>query len=528
MVYGNVKGIKKSVLDRLDALTGDHEKNLLIDREVLFDVADITEKINREICVFVTRSGRITAVGVGDGSSVNLEDVGRKRSDKRFQGVRCIHTHPRGSGKLSEMDTSALTSMRLDMMVAVGVMHGKPNDIEAAFINGKKVEKFYFKSLSVLNDAQLLAKIPEFEKKSVIPDIVENTPEKHTAILVNVNSSPEAEAETAELKRLADTMGLTVTDAIIQKQNPDKNFCAGKGKLEEIKRLVQIRSTEYVIFNNMLTGSQINNVEEFLGVKVIDRPMLILEIFAKHATSNEGKLQVQLAMMKYTLPKLLGQGKALSRIGGGGAGGVATKGSGETKLETDRRRIRRSIYELSERIEILKKERDLRRERRKKSGIKTVAIVGYTNAGKSTLMNLMTKAGVTAEDKLFATLDPVTRKIFVDIGKEYLLTDTVGFIDNLPHEFVDAFRSTLEEAVYADLILHVSDCSSPDLERQDKVVGDVLKSLGVADTPVIHVYNKADVNVRFATDIKDSVVISAKTGDGVEALKNLINEKLFG
>ena len=183
---------------------------------------------------------------------------------------------------------------------------------------------------------------------------------------------------------------------------------------------------------------------------------------------------------------------------------------------------------MSERIEILKKERDLRRERRKKSGIKTVAIVGYTNAGKSTLMNLMTKAGVTAEDKLFATLDPVTRKIFVDIGKEYLLTDTVGFIDNLPHEFVDAFRSTLEEAVYADLILHVSDCSSPDLERQDKVVGDVLKSLGVADTPVIHVYNKADVNVRFATDIKDSVVMSAKTGDGVEALKNLINEKLFG
>ena len=255
--------------------------------------------------------------------------------------------------------------------------------------------------------------------------------------------------------------------------------------------------------------------------------MLILEIFARHATSNEGKLQVQLAMMKYTLPKLLGQGKELSRIGGGGSGGAATKGSGETKLETDRRRIRRSIYELSERIEILKKERDLRRERRKKTGIKTVAIVGYTNAGKSTLMNLLTKAGVKAEDKLFATLDPVTRKIFVDIGKEYLLTDTVGFIDNLPHEFVDAFRSTLEEATYADLILHVADCSSKDLERQEKVVKEVLTSLGVTDTPIITVYNKADENAGFSTDEKNAVVISAKTGDGVNKLKEMIVEKLF-
>ena len=492
MVYGNTKGIKQTVLARLEALIGAYDKNLLIDRTVLSTIAEITEKINREICVFVARNGQVVAVGVGDSGTVSLEDFSLKRSDKRFQGVRCVHTHPKGSGKLSDMDTSALTSMRLDAMIAVGVLHGRVNDVEVAFINGKKIDRFYFKAAAKIDDADMISKITEYERKSVIPDVVDNTPETRGAILVNVGTGSDLDVE-----------------------------------IEELKRLVQVKNAEFVIFNNMLTGSQLNNIEEYVGAKVIDRPMLILEIFARHATSNEGKLQVQLAMMKYTLPKLLGQGKELSRIGGGGSGGAATKGSGETKLETDRRRIRRSIYELSERIEILKKERDLRRERRKKSGIKTVAIVGYTNAGKSTLMNLLTKAGVKAEDKLFATLDPVTRKIFVDIGKEYLLTDTVGFIDNLPHEFVDAFRSTLEEATYADLILHVADCSSKDLDRQEKVVKDVLTSLGVTDTPIITVYNKADENAGFSTDEKNAVVISAKTGDGVNKLKEMIVEKLF-
>ena len=310
MVYGNTKGIKQTVLARLDALIGAYDKNLLIDRTVLSTIAEITEKINREICVFVARNGQVVAVGVGDSGTVSLEDFSLKRSDKRFQGVRCVHTHPKGSGKLSDMDTSALTSMRLDAMIAVGVLHGRANDVEVAFINGKKIDRFYFKSA---------AKI-----------VVDNTPETRGAILVNVGTGSDLDVEIEELKRLADTMGLDVKGAVTQKQNPDKGYCAGLGKLEEIKRLVQVENAEFVIFNNMLTGSQLNNIEEYVGAKVIDRPMLILEIFARHATSNEGKLQVQLAMMKYTLPKLLGQGKELSRIGGGGSGGAATKGSGET------------------------------------------------------------------------------------------------------------------------------------------------------------------------------------------------------
>ena len=325
MVYGNTKGIKQTVLARLDALIGAYDKNLLIDRTVLSTIAEITEKINREICVFVARNGQVVAVGVGDSGTVSLEDFSLKRSDKRFQGVRCVHTHPKGSGKLSDMDTSALTSMRLDAMIAVGVLHGRVNDVEVAFINGKKIDRFYFKSAAKIDDADMISKITEYERKSVIPDVVDNTPETRGAILVNVGTGSDLDVEIEELKRLADTMGLDVKGAVVQKQNPDKGYCAGLGKLEEIKRLVQVKNAEFVIFNNMLTGSQLNNIEEYVGAKVIDRPMLILEIFARHATSNEGKLQVQLAMMKYTLPKLLGQGKELSRIGGGGSGGAAAK-----------------------------------------------------------------------------------------------------------------------------------------------------------------------------------------------------------
>lgn len=526
-IYGNTKGVKRTILDELSGLAGSYDKHLLLDREVLNTVCAITEKINREICLFVTRSGQITAVGVGDSGTVELEDVSVKRSDKRFAGVRCIHTHPSASGKLSDMDLSALKNLRLDLMAAVGVLHGRANDVEVAYIDGKNTVSFYYKSLNKLNDDEVIGRITEYERISAGESMHSNEVVPKTAILVNVNAGDSAEVELRELHRLADTMDLTVVAELIQRQQPDKAFCVGSGKLEEIKRQVQITCAEYIVFNNLLTGSQLNNIEEATGAKVIDRAMLILEIFAKHATSNEGKLQVELAMLKYTLPKLLGQGKALSRIGGGGAGGVATKGSGETKLETDRRKIRRTVYELTQRIELLKKERDLRRDRRKKSGIKTVAIVGYTNAGKSTLMNALTKAGVLEADKLFATLDPVTRKIFVDIGKEYLLTDTVGFIDNLPHEFIDAFKSTLEEATYADLLLHVADCSSPDLARQEKVVLDVLKSLGVTDTPVITVYNKEDMNEGFVSQKVDSVIISAKTGDGIAELKQMIAEKLF-
>lgn len=525
MVYGNTKGIRRSILELLEGIEGTYDKSLFIDRDVLSTLATITSKINRELCVFITRTGNIMAVGIGDASTVQLQNINLKRGDIRFAGVRCIHTHPNGVGKLSDLDISALKNSRLDCMASVGIVNGQAKDIEVAYINGNNVDTFYTKNIKNLNDTALLDKITEYESissKSYENEITKVNP--NTAILVNV-ALENGEIELAELKRLADTMGIVTVETILQKRQPDRTYCVGQGKLDEIKQLVQLSNAEYVVFNNQLSGSQLNNLENYLNVKVIDRSMLILEIFAKHATTSEGKLQVELAMLQYTLPKILGQGKVLSRIGGGA--GTYTRGAGETKLETDRRHIRRNIFELNKKIEILKKERDLRRERRTNSGIKTVAIVGYTNAGKSTLMNNLSKAGVLEVDKLFATLDPVTRKIGIDWGKEYFLTDTVGFIDNLPHEFIDAFRSTLEEATYADLLLHIADCSSPDLERQESVVLEVLSSLGIIGTPIITVYNKADLNNSFETTKEKSVIISGKSGEGIDKLKKMIETELF-
>lgn len=527
MIYGNTEGIKRTTLNALENLIGNYDKSLFIDREVLQLICETTTKINREICVYVSRAGAIMAVGVGDSSTVQLKELNLRRGEHRLSEVRLIHTHPKGSGLLSELDVSALSAMQLDCMAAIGVSDGKAVDMEVAYLKGAEADKFYFPKFHRINDDKLLEYIRYYETEysaySPTRKKVENL-----AVLVNVTTG-DGDVELIELERLAETAGLKTAARILQNRSaPDKQYCAGRGKLEEVKAALQNSGATFVIFNNMLTGSQLNALENELGVSVIDRPMLILEIFAKHATSNEGKLQVELAMMKYTLPRLLGQGHELSRIGGG-SGSSFTRGSGETKLETDRRRVRRSIYELSEKIEKLKAERDLRRDRRIKSGIRTVAIVGYTNAGKSTLMNNITKAGVLEADKLFATLDPVTRKIFCGIGKEYLLTDTVGFIDNLPHEFIDAFRSTLEEAAYADLLVHVIDASSPDLDRQKRVVGEVLESLGAGNKPVVTAYNKGDLIKDFALpEGENSVIISARLGTGIPELKAMIERCLFG
>lgn len=355
-----------------------------------------------------------------------------------------------------------------------------------------------------------------------------------TAILVYVADKSEKtdpEAVLKELELLAETAGYQTAAHFMQKKElPDRKYLLGSGKVQELKTLVDALDAEIVIFDNDVNGIQYRNLEDELQVDVIDRATLILEIFANHATTNEGKLQVELARKKHALPRTLGQGAVLSRQGGGGGGGGgARRGAGEQKLELDKRTIRKEIHDLEERIRKLTDERRLRREKRVKSRIKTVSIVGYTNAGKSTLMNSMTKAGVLAEDKLFATLDPVSRKLWLGEGREFLLTDTVGFISRLPHEFIDAFRSTLEETKYADLILLIVDSASPKLEEEYDVVREVLKSLEITDTPVITVMNKADKidDVKYFPSAEKSVVVSAKTGEGVEQLKRMISEILF-
>ena len=350
---------------------------------------------------------------------------------------------------------------------------------------------------------------------------------KQKAILVSVAESTSMVDATMrnldELTRLLETAGGETFATIIQvKEHLDPRTCIGSGKVDEIKTLCEQNDIHLVVFDFELSPSQIRNLEEELGdnVRVIDRSMLILDIFALHAVSREGKLQVELAQLKYTAPRLTGHGVEMSRLGGG----IGTRGPGESKLETDRRYMHRRVVALEEELRELEGNRKTMRAARDRSGIPKIAIVGYTNAGKSTLLNRLTDAGILAEDKLFATLDPTTRKFELPSGDSVLLTDTVGFIRKLPHHLVHAFKSTLDEAVYADALMIVIDVSDPEHPEQVKVTEELLEELGAAGKPTLYVFNKCDLGIsdpwmpgKTAENVH-TVAVSAKTGQGIERL----------
>lgn len=330
-----------------------------------------------------------------------------------------------------------------------------------------------------------------------------------------------------ELEELAKTAGAITVGKVIQNREAiHPATYIGKGKIDEIKEEIFRTGATGIICDDELSPAQLNNLESNLDTKVVDRTILILDIFAKHAKTSEGILQVELAQLKYRLSRLTGLGKSLSRLGGG----IGTRGPGEKKLETDRRYIRSRISALTSDIEQVKKHRDLLREGRKKQGKPVVAIVGYTNAGKSTLLNYLTDANVLQENKLFATLDPTTRNLVLPEGKEILLTDTVGFIRKLPHHLIQAFKSTLEEAVYADIILHVVDSSNEEAERQMEVVYETLENLGVTNKPILTLFNKIDKESsnEYLKDFNafDTIYISAKDGIGLDKLLSLLEKKL--
>ena len=351
----------------------------------------------------------------------------------------------------------------------------------------------------------------------------ENKIEISKVILAGVDlSENDFEDSFAELQELVKTAGGDILASVTQKRHSiDKNYIFGAGKLAEIKELISNKSADLVIFNNNLSPSQITNLEKVLDCRVIDRTMLILDIFAQRAKTAEGKLQVEAAQLKYLMPRLVGRRSDLSRL----AGGIGTRGPGETKLETDRRYIRTRLQKLEEEIKRLEKNRNILRRRRLKNQEKTVAIVGYTNAGKSTLLNALTASDVFEADKLFATLDPTTRRLTLPSGKNILITDTVGFIRDLPHEIVDAFKSTLEEAVIADLILIVADVSDPGCEEKIGVTEATLEEIGATARRIV-VYNKTDKTDKRVADGENFLFISAKTGFGLAALKEKI-ERFF-
>ena len=353
------------------------------------------------------------------------------------------------------------------------------------------------------------------DKQAILVTIAENT-----AML------DECERSLDELERLLNTAGGECFAKVIQvKDKFDPRTCIGKGKVQEIAELAKNNNVSLVVFDFELSPAQIRNLENDIGdVTVIDRSMLILDIFALHAVSGEGKLQVELAQLRYSAPRLTGKGIELSRQGGG----IGSRGPGESKLETDRRHLHEKIVSLEKRLEELEHNRSVMRAQRDRSGLTKVALVGYTNAGKSTLLNKITGSDVLAEDKLFATLDPTTRKMELKTGESILLTDTVGFIRKLPHHLVKAFKSTLDEVVYADILLIVSDINDPEVQEHLEVTKNVIEELGASDKPIIYVYNKCDLTdgIAYAVLSDNSVCLSARSGEGVDVLLQMICDEI--
>ena len=518
-LHGNIAGLSKVVIAEIETLyTIKTGKDEFATQELLEAMAAYTQKTNREISVLIARDGTVRDVSIGHYNRAEIPQIRTMRSITRLSGVRCLHTHPNAPGVLSEVDIHTLQKLRLDSMAAVGVRDGKPQTVYAAYLTGqtppvKMIGPIPAKAMSAKRWMEEV-----YEADRLVGRFEAYAPNQGPPKTVLVGMGQDGMEELAEL---AKTAGYEVVRSEVQnKAHPDASTYVGRGKVMELAAMRGELGAEVFVFDEELSPLQIRNLEAEIDAKILDRTALILEIFSMRAESREGKLQVELAQLQYMLPRLTGQGKALSRQGGGRG---TRMGGGEAKLEIDKRRIRRRIYELKEEIRLLTQQRQTQRGKRLSGGVPTIALVGYTNAGKSTLLNQISGADALAEDKLFATLDPLTRRANLD-GQEVLLTDTVGFVQKLPHELVDAFRSTLEEAVHADLLLHVVDSAHPEKERQIEVVDEVLHQLNAHTIPRLLVYNKADVS-GFAAP-KGAVAISAKTGQGIETLYRQIREKL--
>ena len=519
-VNGNTEGVKDAMLARLDSLYGyELEDGAYLPRELMKLLAECSCAMNREIAIYLTRDGEIVNVAIGTDCDVELTDYRLRRNAERLSRIRCVHTHPDGDGRLSDVDLSALKIFRYDAMTAVGVKNGEPTFVQTAFLGendsilmDEPVRWYKVPDAEWMNRIELSDEVVGRESVQTVAD------DRERAVLMGIESRESLE----ELRRLAETAGAEVVGSFLQKRDkPDNALFIGKGRAEELARDCQALEADVCIFDEELTGVQARNLEEVLRIKVIDRTMLILDIFAQRATSAEGKLQVELAQLQYRSARLIGQGTVLSRL----AGGIGTRGPGESKLEMSRRRIRERMTELRRRLDELERQRAIRRQRRERNEIPVVALVGYTNAGKSTLLNALTGADVYVQDQLFATLDAVSRRMETAEKTPYLLTDTVGFIRKLPHTLVDAFRSTLEEAALADVLVIVSDGSSPEMGQQHDTVEQVLEELGATEQKRIEVINKCDI-ADPPPSFPGAILISAKTGQGLDDLKDAIAEAI--
>ncbi|NFT84825.1 GTPase HflX [Clostridium botulinum] len=544
MIEGNIDGIRNSILSELEKIHSIRtSKDEICNLEILNIIAKVSANIEREVSVAINRKGNVTSVAIGDSTSVEvpLIDI----SEKRLSGVRVIHTHPNGYCNLSALDVTALLKLKLDAIVSVAITEeGEIRDFSLGLLrlynNKLEYDENMNLSLEEITSINILDKIKFIENLIKVNDVIEETGEK--AILVGSDTKESLE----ELEELTKACNIPVLQTVFQSRNKiDPSFFIGRGKVLEIASIRQIERANVIIFDDELTGSQVRNLEAALGAKVIDRTTLILEIFATRAKSKEAKIQVELAQLKYRLSRLQGLGTILSRTGGG----IGTRGPGEKKLETDRRHIMETIYDLRKELKRIKKTREVQREKRNKESIPKVSLAGYTNAGKSTLRNVLCdlsarkdtvgKEKVFEADMLFATLDTTTRALTLKNKGLITLTDTVGFVRKLPHDLVEAFKSTLEEVIFSDILCHVVDVSSETAIEQYKAVNEVLTELEAIDKETILVLNKIDkateeqINnfIEFIENDetnKDQVIIkiSAKEGINLEEFLSLIEEKL--
>ncbi|MFN2547137.1 MAG: GTPase HflX [Myxococcales bacterium] len=516
----------------------------LVSPELARHLTEISREVGRQVGVLLNRRGEVEHVIVGDAKQLVLPDIGRARAGQaRLRGLRLVHTHLKDE-PLTRDDLTDLVLLRLDAIVAVVARDdGLPGKVYLATLlpfnaSGELYRVSEAASIYDLDfDAQ--AQVAALEQEMARTAPVREVGVQGRAILIGVHRGERssAEASLAELSELARTAGVEVLDTILQsRRDPDPRTLIGEGKLQDVLVRSMALGADLLVFDRNLTPSQARHISETTSLKILDRTQLILDIFAQRAQSADGKLQVELAQLKYLLPRLVGKDDSLSRL----AGGIGGRGPGETKLEVDRRRVRDRITVLEERIDRLSGDRAVRRRQRNRSGAPVVSIVGYTNAGKSTLLNSLTNSDVLAENKLFATLDPTSRRLKFPgrrpappadgleaegrkhvIDREVIVTDTVGFIRDLPADLVNAFRATLEELEEADLLLHVVDASDPRHDEQAAAVERVLATLDVGRTPRLLVYNKSDRAPEAARTLALSaggVAVSALTRDGFPEL----------
>ncbi|MGD8251282.1 MAG: GTPase HflX [Desulfobacterales bacterium] len=497
-VHGHTTGLKPDQIKRLERLYRRRvPPQSILSYELAKDMGRLSRETGRQIGLLIDRTGRVATVLVGDSQKIVIPDLSDYRvAPGRLRGLRCIHTHL-DREPLTKDDLTDLALLRLDLMAAVTVSdQGIPDHILAAHVlpgeRGLTSHRLLDPILPSQPDIGCLSLIHALESELAQRIKVQAAGKgSEQALLVSVatTSRKEALASLQELRELAITGGITIIDSILQmRQRADSRFLMGSGKLKDLAIEALQKNATLVIFDQELNPSQIRSITEQIELKVIDRTQLILDIFAQRARSREGKLQVELAQLKYLLPRLVTKNTAMSRL----TGGIGGRGPGETKLEINRRRVRERITRLEKSLRSVQSHRSRQRSRREKRRLPVVSIIGYTNAGKSTLLNTLTRSDVSAENRLFATLDPSSRRLKFPRDMEVIITDTVGFIRDLPKELMVAFRATLEELEAADLLLHVIDISTPNAEQHIQSVERILEDLHLDHIPCIRVLNKSD------------------------------------